>query len=75
MVMAHGICMGLAFVVLFPLGASWMRFFWFKHLAWFHAGWQITSYLIAIAGLGLGIHIAREDDELLKVRDTPLMGT
>ena len=64
MIIAHGICMALAFVVLFPLGASWMRFFQFKGLVWFHAGWQLLTYCIALAGLGLGIHLAMELEEV-----------
>jgi hypothetical protein len=64
--------MALAFVVLFPLGASWMRFFQFKGLVWFHAGWQLLTYCIALVGLGLGIHLAMELDE---VRPLPLDAT
>lgn len=57
-VIAHGICMALAFVVLFPLGASWMRFFNFKRLAWFHGGWQVLTYILVLAGMGIGIYLA-----------------
>lgn len=57
---AHGVVMGLAFVVLFPLGALLMRIFSFRGLVWVHAATQILTYSLAIAGLGMGIWIADE---------------
>ncbi|KAF2243981.1 hypothetical protein BU26DRAFT_523528 [Trematosphaeria pertusa] len=62
-VIAHGICMALAFVILFPLGASWMRFFNFRGLVWFHAGWQLLTYVLVFAGTGTGIYLSVEEGE------------
>lgn len=61
---AHGVVMGLAFVVLFPLGALLMRLFSFRGLVWVHAGNQILTYSLAIAGLGMGIWIANETSQV-----------
>jgi len=58
MSVAHGILMGITFAVLFPLGAIVMRVFSFRGLVWFHAGWQAVAYAIALAGLGLGVWVA-----------------
>lgn len=56
--------MGLAFAIFFPLGAAILRALNFGGLVWFHAGWQIFTYCIAIAGLGLGIWIADTTDQV-----------
>jgi len=61
---AHGIMMGLAFAILFPLGAIWMRLLHFRGLVWFHAGWQLFAYLIALAAFGLGVWLAVVTDQV-----------
>jgi hypothetical protein len=71
-VIAHGICMGLVFAVFFPLGGSILHFLDFRGLIWFHARWQLFSYAIALAGLGMGIWIAVTTDQVRRLFITPL---
>lgn len=54
--------MGIAFAVLFPLGAIILRLFRFRGIAWFHGIWQTISWVIAIVGLGLGIWLANNGE-------------
>lgn len=58
--MSHGIIAGLAFVVLFPLGAIAIRLFSFPGLVAFHAACQTVGYLFWIIGFGLGVYIANK---------------
>jgi hypothetical protein len=60
MLIAHGTLAALAFVILFPTGAIAMRLLSFHGLIWFHAAWQIFTYLVYIAGFGLGVYLASE---------------
>lgn len=55
---AHGVIMGLAFALVFPLGSILIRIFSFPGLLWVHAGTQLFAYVLSIVGLGLGIYIA-----------------
>ena len=57
-VIAHGVIMGLAFVIFFPLGALTIRLLSAPGTVWVHAGAQVFAYSMAIAGMGLGIWIA-----------------
>lgn len=57
-VITHGTLMGFAFAFLFPLGAILIRTLSFRGLVWLHAGIQFFAYLLALAGLGLGVWIA-----------------
>lgn len=59
---AHGIIMGLTFVILFPLGGLIMRILGFGGVVWFHAAWQILSLLLFTAAFGIGVHMAEELD-------------
>lgn len=67
---AHATVMALAFVLFFPLGAISIRIFSFQGIVWVHAGIQLFAYMMAIAGLGLGIFIAQKPER--KVR-SPLI--
>jgi hypothetical protein len=58
--MSHGIIAGLAFVVLFPLGAIAIRLFSFPGLVAFHAACQTLGYLFFVVGFGLGVYIANK---------------
>ncbi|KAI9788264.1 MAG: hypothetical protein M1816_007030 [Peltula sp. TS41687] len=69
---AHGVVLGLAFVVLFPLGALLMRVLSFRGLVWVHAGTQVLTYSLAIAGLGMGVWIANETSQLNEAH--PILG-
>ena len=57
-VIAHGTTMSLAFVLFFPIGAIIIRLFNFRGLVWVHVATQISAYMVALAGLGLGVYIA-----------------
>ena len=58
-VTAHAAVMSLAFLFFFPLGAIIMRVGSFRASVWIHAGIQILSYSLAIAGMGMGIWMAQ----------------
>lgn len=68
---AHAIVMSLAFVLLFPMGAIVIRIFSFDGLIWVHAGMQLVAYMMAIAGLGLGIHIALKPERQVRPHFLP----
>lgn len=55
---AHGTIMGLAFVIVYPLGAILIRLLSFSGLVWVHAATQGFAYILALTGLGLGVYIA-----------------
>ncbi|GAB7353966.1 hypothetical protein MBLNU459_g4564t2 [Dothideomycetes sp. NU459] len=59
----HGVLMGLAFAVFFPLGAIVLRAFSFHGLVWFHAGWQAFAYAVALAAFGIGVYMAVETQQ------------
>ena len=50
--------MGFAFGFVFPVGAILIRTTSFRRLPWVHAGIQMFAYILALAGLGLGVYIA-----------------
>jgi len=56
MILAHGWCMGVAFAVLFPVGAMLLHLLGgrTRHVAWIHGIWQLFSLMLGIAGAGLG---------------------
>lgn len=62
MLIAHGTLAALAFVVFFPAGAISIRLASFPGILWFHAAFQIFSYLTFMAAFGLGVHLANEFD-------------
>ena len=55
---AHGTIMCLAFVIFFPLGSFVIRLGHFKGVVYVHAGIQMFAYIMALAGMGLGIYVA-----------------
>jgi hypothetical protein len=61
---AHGIIMPVAFVLMFPIGAIAIRTLSFPGLIWVHAGWMVLTYLLAIAGMALGIWLANTTHQL-----------
>ena len=63
--MAHGSIMGIAFGLLFPVGAILMRLHGKKNTWAIHAGIQISAYALSIAGLGTGIYLAKNYDLLM----------
>ena len=56
-IIAHGVIMAFTFVIVFPLGALFIRLASVKGLVWVHAAVQGLGYISAFAGLGLGIYI------------------
>ena len=63
LVEAHGSLAAIAFVVGFPIGTVLLRI---PNMSiWVHAGVQIFSYLCFIAAAGLGIYIAKVQDQLM----------
>ena len=63
---AHGIAMGIAFVILFPLGAFLIRFVRSKHFIWIHAGCQLVGWFLMIAGLATGIKMGKILDRVCR---------
>ena len=57
---AHGTLLSLVFVIIYPVGAMVIRLLSFRYLVWLHAGIQLFAYMLALAGLGLGVYIAVE---------------
>ncbi|CZR67636.1 related to WSC4 Cell wall integrity and stress response component 4 [Phialocephala subalpina] len=53
---AHGIVMGVVVVLLFPLGAIFMRM---GSSAWMHGAWQMFSLVALLCGFGLGVKLAQ----------------
>ena len=58
--------MGVAFVAFFPLGAIAVRVLSFRGLIWWHAATQIFGYVLALAGMGLGVWIAIDPDYVVR---------
>ncbi|KAL6891244.1 iron reductase domain protein [Trichoderma longibrachiatum] len=60
LVSAHGILMSVIFVIMYPLGSSLMPLLgkWY-----IHASWQTIAFLGMWAGLGLGVTIAKRENE------------
>lgn len=56
---SHGILMGLTFVVIFPLGSFIIRASRKRNMVWFHVGCQIVGWGMMLAGLAMGIKVAK----------------
>ncbi|KAK5659321.1 hypothetical protein OQA88_1414 [Cercophora sp. LCS_1] len=61
---AHGIVMGLAFVIAMPLGAFLVRTLRCKYTVWIHAVCQLTAVVLMVTGLATGIRLAKIIDML-----------
>jgi hypothetical protein len=59
---AHGILMGLAFVVFFPTGAFLMRGLSFKGAVWVHVTCQLIGWFLMIGGLATGTRMGQITD-------------
>jgi len=74
-VIAHATCMGLAFAFLMPVGAIVMRVAKVKGVIWYHAAIMLFAYILAIAGLGLGVYIAiKPESEITASNGHPIIG-
>lgn len=60
----HGVLMGLAFAIFFPVGAIILHAFRFKGMIWFHAGWQAFALTISLIAFGIGVYLAVEFQEV-----------
>ena len=58
--LAHGVLASLAFVVLFPLGSILIRLGSFRGAWLVHGVFQILSYLVFTAAVGIGIWMAQQ---------------
>lgn len=58
---AHGILMGLAFVVVLPSGAIFMRLLKSqgKATVWVHVGVQLVGWALMISGLAMGAKVGK----------------
>lgn len=65
MIAAHGIIGGIAFVILFPLGAIVLRVLNFPGLIWLHVCIQCVAYAASVAVFALGVVIALNEDEVM----------
>jgi hypothetical protein len=57
---AHGILAGLAFVILFPIGAIAIRIIPGRFALFIHAGFQLIAYLIYMVAFGLGVWLVQD---------------
>ncbi|PTB43100.1 uncharacterized protein TrAFT101_001657 [Trichoderma asperellum] len=66
---AHGVLMSVVFVILYPLGSSLMPLIgkWY-----IHASWQTIAFLGMWAGFGIGVFVARQEDQFFKQAHTRL---
>lgn len=60
----HGLEMGLAFVILFPLGALFIRVLKFKGSVWAHVVCQLVGWVLMLAGLATGIRLGKIIDQV-----------
>ncbi|KAJ6020504.1 hypothetical protein N7540_006008 [Penicillium herquei] len=56
---AHGVLMIVAYVIIFPLAGLFLRISRLRHTVAIHGGLQIFALVLSIAGIGLGISMAR----------------
>ncbi|KAJ5151309.1 uncharacterized protein N7482_010561 [Penicillium canariense] len=69
---AHAVIMTLVFIVLFPFFALMIHIFSSPKLVNFHAALQLFTLALAVAGLGIGIKMAKELDLILSYH--PIVG-
>ncbi|KAL4975642.1 hypothetical protein BDW66DRAFT_151756 [Aspergillus desertorum] len=61
---AHGVAMGVAFGIIFPLGAILLRVIQSKYGVYAHISCQLLAYALMIAGLATGIRVGKILDRL-----------
>ncbi|KAL8921979.1 MAG: hypothetical protein Q9208_005433 [Pyrenodesmia sp. 3 TL-2023] len=72
---AHATLMGIAFVLLMPLGVFVVRLLSSPYTVRYHASIQLLAYAVAIAGFGLGAYMATEFDAWTASNGHPILGT
>ncbi|KAK2740718.1 hypothetical protein FQN55_008772 [Onygenales sp. PD_40] len=60
----HGVVMGVAFTIMFPLGALLVRALKTKETVWVHVAFQLVGWVLMIAGLATGIKVGKILDRL-----------
>jgi len=61
---AHGVLMGIAVVLFFPIGAIITRLSKSRHMMWIHVGCQISGLIVFLGGFGTGIWTCIIHDEV-----------
>jgi hypothetical protein len=56
--------MSVAFVLIFPLGATLLRLFKSKHAVWIHIGIQLTGWALMLGGLATGLRVGKIIDRV-----------
>lgn len=74
-VIVHSTLMGAVFVLFVPLGVFLIRLTSFKGLIWYHAGIQVSAYIVALAAFGLGAWMATVSDQWKAFNGHPILGT
>jgi hypothetical protein len=64
---AHGVIAALCFAVLFPIGGIVLRVFSFPGVVWFHAGFQIITWILFIVAFGLGVSMAQTSPDYVSL--------
>jgi hypothetical protein len=52
---AHGVLMGIAVVLIFPMGAIITRLSSSRHVFWIHIGLQISGLVVLLGGFAMGV--------------------
>jgi len=60
----HGVLMGIAIVLFFPIGAIITRLSKSRHMMWIHVGCQISGLIVFLAGFGAGVWTIIVHDEI-----------
>jgi len=52
---AHGVLMGIAIILFFPIGSIFTRLSKSRHMLWIHVGIQTAGLLVFLGGFGTGV--------------------
>jgi len=66
---AHGLLMGIAVVLFFPIGALITRLSKSRHMLWIHVGCQVAGLLVFFGGFGTGVWTCIIHDEVNSHQD------
>jgi hypothetical protein len=61
---AHGVLMGIAIVLFFPIGGIFTRLSRSRHMLWIHVACQISGLIVFLGGFGTGVWAAIVHDEV-----------
>ncbi|KAL8854535.1 MAG: hypothetical protein Q9221_000570 [Calogaya cf. arnoldii] len=74
-VITHAALMGIAFVLLMPIGVFLIRLLSSKNTVWYHASVQLLAYATALAAFGLGAWMATVSGAWTASNGHPILGT